>query len=566
MTATAAQTSSNPPAKAATPENPGMHTFRVLAADKLAPEGLDFLKSQPDVELVNKPGLSEDEYASLVREVDGMVVRSGVQVTAKMLANPGRLKVIARAGVGVDNIDLDAATAKGILVMNSADASTISTAEHAFALLMALSRNIGPAYKGMCEGKWERGLIGRQLSGRTLGVVGFGRIGRTVAERALAFGMTVVAYDPFINVPTMLDGKVKMFREFTELLPHADVLTFHVPLNDQTKGMLGRETFKLCRDGVMVVNAARGGVVDEDALLEAIESNKCSGAALDVFSKEPPAKDSKLLNHPKILTTPHLGASTKEGQEAVSVAAAAGLLQYLRGQGISGAVNAGGVRVDLDPLQAAYVDLAGRMAELVSPMLTRGIATITFELNGKALAAATGTIERTALVGLLRRHLDTPVNVISVGHIAQQRGIQLRTITTEDDTLGTRLSITVAGPAGAVDDKTLPGDEVRRIVGRVYDDLRPRVVEINGYHMDMIPAGSMVLIQNEDRPGMIGTVGTEFGEAKANIADMTISRRGHTALMLLKLDAEPPAALLNRLPHRPGILKVAAVKLAEERK
>lgn len=548
----------------AIPTSTSTTTFRVLVADKLAPEGLDFIQSQADVELVNKPGLTEDEYARLVQDCDGMIVRSGIKVTAKILANPGRLKVIARAGVGVDNIDLDAATAKGILVMNSADASTISTAEHAFALLMAMARNIGPAYKGMCEGKFDRKLIGSQLSGKTLGVIGFGRIGRTVAERALAFGMEIVAYDPFINAPTMLDGKAKMFTEFKDLLPHADILTFHVPMNDQTRGMLNDETFKLCRDGVMVVNAARGGIIDEDALFNAVESGKCGGAGIDVFTKEPPDPACKLLNHPKILTTPHLGASTKEGQEAVSILAADGLLKYLRGEGIFGAVNAGGVRVDLNPVQASYVDLAGRMAELISPMITRGLASVTFELNGKQLAQAAGTIERTALVGLLKRHLDTPINVISVGHIAEQRGIQIKTVTTDDDNIGSRLAITVKGPANAVDDKTLPGDEVRRVVGRVYDDLRPRIVELNGYHMDMIPAGSMILIQNEDRPGMIGTVGSEFGEAKVNIADMTISRRGDTALMLLKIDAEPPASLLNRLPHRPGILKVAVVKLAPE--
>ena len=560
----------------ATPTEPAMKTatkmFQLLVADDFAQEGLDFIKSQPDVELVHRPKSKEEtdeQFAAIIAQADGMIVRSGIKVTAKMLEvaakQPGgsKLRVIARAGVGVDNIDLNAATAQGILVMNSADASTISTAEHAFTLMMALARNIGPAYKGMCEGKFDRKLIGRQLHGKTLGVIGFGRIGRTVAERALAFGMNIVAFDPMINVPTMLDGKARMFTDFSALLPHADILTFHVPLNDQTRGMLNGETFKLCRDGVLVINASRGGVIDEDSIIPAIESKKCGGAALDVFVKEPLAEDSKLRNHPKILTTPHLGASTKEGQEAVSIAAADQLMIYLRGEGIIGAVNAGGMRVDLDPLQNAYVDLAGRMAELVSPMITRGIASITVELNGSSLAAAAGTIERTALVGLLKRHMDVPINVISASHVATQRGIALRTTKTDDDTLGTRLTITVQGPVGSTDDSTLPGDEVRRIVGRVYNDLRPRVVEINGYHMDMIPAGSMVLIQNEDRPGMIGTVGNEFGEAKANIADMTISRRRNTALMLLKIDGEAPEALIEKLQKHPGILKVATVRLPD---
>ncbi len=544
-------------------------TFRVLAADKLAAEGLEFLKQQTDVELVNKPGLSEDELAAIAGQHDGMIVRSGVQVTAKVLANPGRLKVIARAGVGVDNIDLDAATAAGILVMNSAEASTLSTAEHAFALMMAAARQIGPAYKTMTEGGWDRAkFTGRQLHGKTLGVVGFGRIGRTVAERALAFGMAVVAYDPFYNQPTALDGKVRMFRDFQELLPHADILTFHVPLTDQTRGMLGPEQFAMCRDGVMVVNAARGGIVDEDALLAALDSGKCSGAALDVYPTEPPAADSPLRKHPKLLLTPHLGASTKEGQQAVSIVAAEQLLAYLRGQGISGAVNAGDLRVDLDPVQKRFVDLAQRMSRLISPMISEGIAAVHFELAGRTLAAAAGTIERFALVELLRGHFNVPVNIINVSSVAEQRGIKLSTTKIEDAQIeGSKLTIEIVGPRGeAAKAKSAAALEKRRIVGRVFDDLRPRVVEINGYHMDMIPAGDMVLILNEDRPGMIGLVGTELGQARVNIADMTISRRENKALMVLQVDSPPTEPVVNRLRHRPGMLKVAVVKLPDEPK
>lgn len=548
--------------------------FRILAADKLADEGLDYLRSQPDVELVNKAGIKEDELAKIVGEHDAMIVRSGVTVTAKVLENPGRLKIIARAGVGVDNIDLEAATAKGILVVNSAEASTITTAEHAFTLIMALARNIGPAYKTMAEGGWDRNKFnGRQLAGKTLGVVGFGRIGRTVAERALAFGMNVVAYDPFINAATMMDGKVRMFPTFLDLAPHADILTFHVPLNEQTRGLLGKDSFARCRKGVLVVNASRGGVVDESAIIPAIDSGQCGGAALDVFETEPPAADNPLRKHPKVLLTPHLGASTVEAQQAVSVDAAASVLAYLRGEGIHGAVNAGGIRLDLDPLQQRFVDLSQRMARLLSPMLTRGIARITFEVTGDSIAAAAGTIERMALVGLLQGHMDTPLNVVNAKHVAEQRGIKLQTIKNTDPSgpasAGPQLTLEVHGPTGAVGPDTAEADRSRRIVGRVYQDMRPRIVEINGYFMDMVPAGTMALIQNEDRPGVIGLVGTEFGAAGVNIADMAISRRdtpggAATALMLLKIDGDVPDALLNRLRARPGILKIATVKLPKE--
>ncbi len=549
-------------------------TFTILAADKLAAEGLDFIREQPDAELLDKPGLTESEYADLLAAggIHAMIVRSGIDVTAAMLEAPGDLKVIARAGVGVDNIDLPAATARGILVVNTAEASTVTTAEHAFALMMALLRQIGPAYRTMCDGGWDRNKFkGRQLHGLTLGVVGLGRIGRTVAERALAFGMTVVGYDPFVNQDLQLgEHTVKTYRSFADLAPHADVLTFHVPKTPETTGMLNAETFTKCRKGVYVVNAARGGIVDEAALVEACDSGRCGGAAVDVYDEEPPAKDSPLRGHPKILTTPHLGASTVEAQTAVSVDAAKACLQYLRGEGISGAVNAGGVRVDLTELQGAYVDLAQRMATLISPMVTRGIASIELELCGEALGAAAGTVERTVLVGLLQRHFDTPLNVINVAAVADRRGIKIGT--TKRPTAAaapTQLTVTIHGPSDAVDGNTPPADRVRRIVGRVYDDLKPRVVEINGYKMDMVPAGHMALVQNDDRPGMIGLVGTEFGNANVNIADMSISRRdnprggGATALMLLKIDQPAPDALHASLTARDGILKLATVRLAE---
>lgn len=545
-------------------------TFTILAADKLAKQGLDWIDAQPDAELLNKPGLTEDEYGQMLSKggIHAMIVRSGIKVTAKVLENPGDLKIIARAGVGVDNIDLQAATDKGILVVNTAEASTITTAEHAFALMISLLRNIGPAYKTMAGGGWDRSKFkGRQLSGMTLGVVGFGRIGQTMANRGLAFGMNVVAFDPVFNSPTALDGAVKMYTDFEEMLPHVDVISFHVPLNDHTRGMLNTQTFAKCKDGVFVVNAARGGVVDEEAIIPALESGKCGGAALDVYTSEPPAEDSPLRSHPKLLVTPHLGASTEEAQTAVSSDAAIACMAYLRGDGIKGAVNAGNLRVDLDPTQNGFVDLASRMATLISPMITRGIATVSIELAGKELHKASGTVERAAMVGLLREHLADPVNMINVAQVAEQRGIKIKTATIDEPTqAGPQLTIEVSGPEGSVDGSTHTMDQTRRIVGRVYEDLRPRVVEINGYQMDMMPEGAMVLLQNDDTPGMIGHVGTAFGNAKVNIADMTISRRSQgadkpTALMTLKLDGEPPAQLIDQLSKSPGVLKVAVIKL-----
>ena len=541
-------------------------TFKILAADKLHKDGLAFIESQPDCELVNKPGLSEEEYAQIVGEHDTMIVRSGIKVTPKILEHPGKLKIIARAGVGVDNIDLEAATAKGILVVNTAEASTITTAEMAFALMMGLLRNVGPAHQTMSQGGWDRSKYqGRQLAGKTLGIVGMGRIGRTMAERALAFEMNVVGYDPFFNQETACEGRVKMVQNFEDLCPLVDIISFHVPLNDQTRSMLNKDTFAKCKDGVYVVNAARGGVVDEADLIEALDSGKCAGAGIDVYPSEPPAEDDPIRTHPKILHTPHLGASTAEAQVAVSVDAAANCLTYLRGQGVKGAVNAGGLKIDLSPMQQRYVDLAQRMSQLISPMITRGVSTITIEMLGSGLAAGQSMIERTALVTLLQDHLSDPVNIINVTQVAENRGIKVRSVVIDEEgQRSSQLTFEIDGPAGAVDAKTHPADKTRRIVGRVYDDHRPRIVEINGYYMDMVPVGQMLLLQNEDKPGMIGLVGSVFGDAGMNIADMTISRRDNTALMLLKLDGKPDAKLIDGLKSQPGILKAAAIRLAAE--
>jgi D-3-phosphoglycerate dehydrogenase len=534
-------------------------TFRILAADRIAQEGLDFIASQPDTEVLSRTGLSEQELADTIGDFDGLIVRSGAKITARVLERPGRLKVIARAGVGTDNIDLDAATAAGILVLNTAEASTITTAEHTFALLLALARHVGPAYASMREGAWQHsGFDGRQLAGKTLGIVGFGRIGRTIAVRALAFDMNVIAFDPFINAATTMEGRVRMSDRFEDLLPHADILTFHVPLNDQTRALLDRRTLSLCREGVMVVNASRGGVVDEGTLLEGLQTGKVGGAALDVFETEPLPSDSPLRSHDRVLLTPHLGASTLEAQQAVSTDAAAAVLEYLRGKQVRGAVNATGLRLDLDPTQACFADLANRMARLLDPMMGGRIRAVTLHIASPQLTAVAATLERICLVGLLQSHLDVPLNLVNAGHVAKQRGIEQRTVTAEHDpSTGAQLVLEVSAD-GRGEGKP------HRIEGRVYDDMRPRVVQINGYHMDMIPAGFMVLILNDDRPGMVGLVGTQFGEARINIADMAISRRDHTALMVLKIDEPPGDELLDRLRTCPGIRKVALVKLPKE--
>lgn len=535
--------------------------MRILIADKLSDEGIDALR-QASADIDIRVGLKEEELAEAVGQYDGLIVRSGAKVTAKVLARPGRLRVIARAGVGVDNIDLDAATAGGVLVLNTAEASTLSTAEHALALMMALARRIPQADAHVRSGQWKRTQYqGTQLAGKTLGVVGLGRIGRTVASRALAMEMNVLGFDPYFSGETALDGRVRLLRDFDEFLPQLDVITFHVPGGDATRHLLNRDRlFGRCRPNLLVVNDARGEVVDEFALADALQAKKIAGAAIDVFQTEPPPKDHPLFGLENAVLTPHLGASTDEAQTAVSVDACKAVLAYLSSGEIRGAVNAGGIKLDLPPDEAPFAELASRIGALLSAYCEGGFRSVTLRASGPRAPRLMNTLLRLATVQLLRPHLDTPVNVINVEHLARQRGIELVQVHEP------------APPAGLVGDivgvrAELADGRSHRILGTVYADGLPRVLRVDNFNMDMIPEGQMVLIENRDQPGVIGVVGSSFGDARVNIADMVISRQFQpdgtaTALMVLKTDSPPPPALVDALRARPNILRVKSVRIA----
>jgi D-3-phosphoglycerate dehydrogenase len=536
--------------------------MKILIADKLAPEGSDYLKSQDNVSVTIQPGLSDQDLAEALKIHDGVVIRSAVKITSDILdacmPNGSLLKGIARAGVGIDNIDLKAATRYGVAVMNSASASTITTAEHAFALLIALARNIPHSHMTMAGGGWDRSAYtGVQLHGRTLGVVGFGRIGQTLAQRAIAFGMKVIAYDPYYNADSALDGAVTMVRSFDDMVPNVDAISFHVPKNETTTGMMGREQFAKARPCLLLVNASRGGIIDETALLEALDAGQCAGAAIDVYEQEPPPADSPLRNHPKIVTTPHLGASTTEAQEAVAVDACKSLLNYLRGLPVEGAVNIGSLSLDLSDRQRTCVELGSRMIALVNAAQPeQSLTGVTFTLRGESLASRADTIARYALATLLRSHLDQAVNVVNAALIAEQRNIESQTVIAAD-TGEDRMTIELRTHAG----------KMLRVEGTIDTQNRPRITHVLGYSMDMVPEGHMILLTNADEPGRIGLVGQIIGEAGVNIAEMVIGRAGNgeagqVAMMVIKIDAEPTDALLDALRNAPGILTVASVALA----
>ena len=536
--------------------------MRVLVADKLAEEGLDLLKSS-GVSFDVKVGLKEEELAAEVGKYDALIVRSGAKVTAKVLANPGSLKAIARAGVGVDNIDLEAATLKGILVLNTAEASTFSTAEHALALMLSLARKIPQAHAALSSGalEWKKRsqYQGTQLAGKTLGVVGLGRIGRTVAARALAFDMNVVGFDPYFTAPTALDGRVKLVRDFDEFLSQLDIITFHVPGGENTRHLLNKDRlFGKCKPNLLVINDARGEVVDEMALAEALKEKKIAGAAIDVYQTEPPMKDHPLFACGNAVLTPHLGASTDEAQTAVSVDACKAILAYLSTGEIRGAVNAGGIKLDLPVDEAPFADLARRMGMLLPAMCDTGYKTITLRVHGARVQKLATTLLRLATVELVRANVDEVINVINVEHFARTRGIELTQITETNP------------PAGLVGEVIelrvdLPGGETHRVLGTVYADHLPRIVRIDDFAMDMIPEGTMAVVVNMDAPGVIGMVGNTFGHAGVNIANMSISRstKGNqkVQLMLIKTDTPSPESLVSGLRARPNIQRVRTVTL-----
>ncbi|HQY87609.1 MAG TPA: NAD(P)-dependent oxidoreductase, partial [Tepidisphaeraceae bacterium] len=450
---------------------------RVLIADKVASEGLELLRAK-SLDVDEKIGLTEAQLIELAGEYDAIVCRSGIKVTSKVLeaaGKAGRLKAIARAGVGVDNIDLESATANGVLVLNTAEASTLSTAEHALALMYAVARKIPTADAHVRSGQWKRNAYqGTQLAGKTLGVVGLGRIGRTVALRALAMEMKVIGFDPFFTGETALDGRVTIVRDFDEFLSKLDVITFHVPGSNDTKHLLNRHRlFEKCKPNLIVINDARGEVLDEFALADALKAKVIAGAGIDVYASEPPSKDHPLFGLDNVVLTPHLGASTDEAQQAVAVAACEAVALFLSTGEIRGAVNVAGLKLDLPDDERCFADLARRIGVLLSSYHSEsGFKSITVRASGPKVTKLLPTLVKLAAVELLRPRLAGPVNLINVETIARQRGIDLIGVPEAHppqglvgDIIGVRLSA--------------PSGESHRILGTCYADRLPRLLRFD---------------------------------------------------------------------------------------
>ncbi len=526
----------------------------IIVLDKLSPDGLALLDAagRLGISYEVKTGLSGEELKSVLASHDGAICRSGVKITADVLAGNHRLRAIVRAGVGTDNIDKQAATRQGIVVMNTPAGNTVSTAEHAFTLLLALSRNVAPADASLREHRWDRSkYMGVQLAGKTLGIVGMGRIGQAVASRARAFDMRVVVYDPFLAAERAGELGVELFGSVREMLPELDYLTVHTPLTDDTRHLIGKAELSLLKPGVRLINCARGGIYDEEALLEGLESGVLAGAALDVFETEP-CTESPLFGRPDVLVTPHLGASTEEAQSQVAIEGVNLLTDFLRTGTIRHSVNSSPIDpADLEGLRG-FLDLGWRLGVLLSQLDDQPPKAVSIAYRGEIASRNTRLITAAFAAGLLETALED-VNIINAEMLLRERGIELVEQSRTDP--GAFSSVV------AVD--LVVGDHVHRAAGTLFGRSMPRLVQLEGHRLEAYLDGTLLIFMHEDVPGIIGNVGTAFGGTGVNIAQMTVGRSapGGDAIGVLSLDQEPSDDSLSKVRTCEGIHSAKVCKL-----
>lgn len=517
---------------------------RVLISDALSPAALQIFKDR-GVEVDFQPALGKDKdkLAEIIGNYDGLAIRSATKVTPKVLEKANKLKVIGRAGIGVDNVDIPASTAKGIIVMNTPFGNSITTAEHAISLMLALARQIPEADRSTQAGKWEKNkFMGVEITGKTLGVIGCGNIGSIVADRALGLKMKVIAFDPFLSPERALDIGVEKV-ELDDLLKRADFITLHTPLTDKTKNIIDANAINKTKKGVRIVNCARGGLVDENALRAALDSGHVAGAAFDVFVTEP-ATENVLFNHPNVICTPHLGASTTEAQENVALQVAEQMADYLMTGAITNAINFPSITAEEAPKLKPFVELAEKLGSFAGQLTETGISKVQIAYEGAVAQMNTRALTSAALAGLLRPMLGD-VNVVSAPVIAKERGMIIEETTRQ-----------VAGDYESLITVTVVTErQTRHVSGTVFADGRPRIVNIKGIRMDAEFAPSMVYITNLDKPGFIGKFSGTLGEANINIATFHVGREspGGNAVALIEIDGELPDDVMAKVRALPQV-------------
>ncbi|EJL40967.1 D-3-phosphoglycerate dehydrogenase [Brevibacillus agri] len=526
--------------------------YKVLITDPLSEFGIQQLLDAEDVEVVRKTNLSPAELIEVIGDYDALLVRSQTQVTAEVLAAGKNLKAVGRAGVGVDNIDIAAATQAGIPVINAPDGNTISTAEHSFAMLMAVARNIPQAHKKLVDGTWDRkSFQGVELNKKVLGVIGMGRIGSEVAKRAKAFGMSVMGYDPFMTEERAQKMGV-IHATVDEICRQADFITVHTPLTKETRHIISTREFAKMKEGVRLINCARGGIIDEKALYEAITSGKVAGAALDVFEEEPPV-DNPLVGLPQVVTTPHLGASTVEAQENVAVDVSEEILKVLRGEPFKNAVNLPSIPAHVMEKVQPYFQLGEKLGHFLAQVTVGSISEVAIKYSGELTDVDTSPLTRTVLKGVLSFRLGEVANYVNAPLLAKVRDI---TVTeqkaAQNKGFTNLLTVTL---------KTT--QETRTVAGTRLNGYGARIVKIDDFAIDVAPEGYLLYIHHNDRPGVIGRVGSILGENSVNIATMQVGRRdvGGDAIMMLSVDKPLTPELLDTMGELAEVKSVTQIEL-----
>lgn len=528
--------------------------LKVLVSDKLGSAGMAVLKKEKDIQVDEKPGLPPAELKKIIGQYDAILIRSGTKLTKDILEKAGKLRIVGRAGVGVDNVDLETATQKGIIVMNTPEGNTISTAEHTFSMIMALARNIPQACENLKKGEWNRNkFLGTELNGKTLGVIGFGRIGKEVAKRAAAFNMTILVFDPFISKASVKEYPVE-FTDLENLLKKSDFLTVHTPLTPETKYVLNSGNIHLCKKGIKIVNCARGGIIEEKALVKAIQDGIVSGAALDVFEAEPP-KDNPLLSLPQVIVTPHLGAATQEAQENVAVDVAIQVVDALKDRAIKNAVNLPNVDPEALKVLRPWIDLAEKIGSLQSQLFGGSLKKVTVRYGGDVAKYSLQPLTIALIKGLLTPICGDTVNYVNAQPLAKERGI----------VINENRSTQIEDFSNYIDVEVLQNHETYRVMGTLFENRLPRIVRINEFLIDVEPLGWVLFIKNEDQPGVVGTLGGILGKNKINIAEMSLGRikkgKKMLAMTIINTDDKVDSKVLADIKKFKPIIDAKVVKL-----
>ncbi len=527
-------------------------TVKILVSDPLAEEGLSILKRQKGFKVDVKTKLQPEELKKIIQNYDALIVRSQTKVTKDIIKHAKRLKYIGRAGVGLDNIDVEAASKKGIVVMNAPGGNAISTAEHTLSLILSLSRNIPQANSSLKKGEWQRKkFMGVELYGKVLGIIGLGRIGTEVAKRALSFKMKVIACDPFL-IPEKAKSMGIESVNLDTLFKKSDYITVHTPFTDDTYHIIDDKAFKKMKKGVRIINCARGGIVDEKALAGAIKNKIVRGAALDVYEKEPPGQ-SAVVGMDEVITTPHLGASTEEAQVNVAIDIAETIKDALTHKGIRNAVNAPSIEPGLLKVIEPYLNLAEKIGSMQAQLAEGSINKVEIKYVGDIVKYNLNHMTRSIIKGMLKPVLEESVNYVNAPVIARERGIKINEVKTDE----------IEDFANLIFVKVKSARAENSIMGTLFTKIDPRIVKINQFYVDAVPEGHMLVIRNQDKPGIVGQIGSILGKNHINIAGMTFGREkaGGEAITLLNVDSAVSGDVLNKIKKAQYIKGVKSIKL-----